>query len=90
MAFEHRAVRVPVSRAIREDLHLIKRVASAAGQITYRAAHTPNGHADRCTALALAVRAGSDVPPPLQVESVRVKSGAGDLGMGKLDNHVWL
>ena len=61
---------------------------SRATEITYRAADTPDGHADRCTALALAVRAGSDVPAPSEVERIRV--GAGDPGMGKLDSHVWL
>jgi phage FluMu gp28-like protein len=59
MAFEHRSVRIPVSRAIREDLRSINRVTTATGQITYRAAHSPDGHADRSTALALALRAAS-------------------------------
>jgi len=30
-------------------------------QMTYRAAHCADGHADRCTALALAVRAAGRV-----------------------------
>ena len=57
MAFEKRAVRVPVSRVIREDLHSINRVTTTGGQMAYRAPHTADGHADRCTALALAARA---------------------------------
>ena len=57
MAFEERKVRVPVNRAIREDLHSVNRVSSPGGQITYRAPHNADGHADRCTALALALRA---------------------------------
>jgi phage FluMu gp28-like protein len=57
MAFEKRNVRVPQSRAIREDLHSMNRVSTPTGQITYRAPHSPDGHADRCTALALALRA---------------------------------
>ena len=57
MAFEKRGVRVPISRVIREDLHSINRVSSPTGQITYRAPHNADGHADRCTALALALRA---------------------------------
>lgn len=59
MAFERRGLRVPINRIIREDLHSIHRVTSANGGITYRAPQTPDGHADRATALALAVRAGS-------------------------------
>jgi phage FluMu gp28-like protein len=57
MAFEGGKVRVPVDRAIREDLHSMQRVTTQAGTVTYKAPHTEDGHADRCTALALAVRA---------------------------------
>jgi phage FluMu gp28-like protein len=42
---------------IREDLHSLNRVSTPTGQITYRAPHSADGHADRCTALALALRA---------------------------------
>lgn len=59
IACESRRLGIPVSRAIREDLHSIQRVALAGGGVTYRAPHTPDGHADRCTALALAVHAAS-------------------------------
>lgn len=58
MAFEKRTLRIPISRAIREDLHSVNRVTTPAGGITYRAPHSPDGHADRSTALALALRAG--------------------------------
>jgi phage FluMu gp28-like protein len=63
MAFEQRAVRVPVSSAIREDLHGVQRVTSRLGGVTYRAAHTADGHSDRCTALALALRAAGEARP---------------------------
>ena len=59
MAFEQIKLRVPVSRVVREDLHSMQRVTTATGSVTYRAPHTEDGHADRCTALALAVRAGT-------------------------------
>jgi phage FluMu gp28-like protein len=55
--FESVKVRVPVSRTIREDLHAISRVVTQTGGVSYRAPHTEDGHADRCTALALCVRA---------------------------------
>ena len=58
MAFEKRSVRVPISRLVREDLHSMNRVTTASGGVTYRAPHSADGHADRCTALALALRAG--------------------------------
>jgi phage FluMu gp28-like protein len=58
MAFEARRVMVPISRELREDLHSVYRITTTGGNITYGAPHTADGHADRCTSLALAVRAG--------------------------------
>lgn len=63
IAFENRALRVPSSVAVREDLHGVRRIASPNGQITYRATHNPDGHSDRCTALALALRAAGEARP---------------------------
>jgi phage FluMu gp28-like protein len=62
MAFEKRSVRVPISRLVREDLHSVNRVTTASGGVTYRAPHSADGHADRCTALALALRARQEKP----------------------------
>ena len=59
MRFEARTLGIPVSVAIREDLHSVSRIVTAAGNITYSAPHTKDGHADRCTSLALAIRANS-------------------------------
>lgn len=61
-AFENRELRIPASREIREDLHGIQRFVGMNGQITYRAAQTADGHSDRCTALALALRAVQAAP----------------------------
>lgn len=55
---DRRMIGLPVSRVIREDLHSMCRVITPNGNVTYRAPHTEDGHADRCTALALAIRAG--------------------------------
>jgi phage FluMu gp28-like protein len=57
VAFEQKLLGIPVSRVIREDLHSVSRVATAGGGVTYKAPHTKDGHADRCTALALCMRA---------------------------------
>lgn len=57
MNFEQRLSRIPQNRAIREDLHSVHRVTSNNGSVTYRAPHNEDGHADRATAKALAVRA---------------------------------
>jgi len=67
MAFENRAVRIPISRLVREDLHSMNRVTMSSGGVTYRAPHSADGHADRCTALALALRAGDGHGPGIPI-----------------------
>jgi phage FluMu gp28-like protein len=52
-------IRIPKSRAIREDLHAMQQVIKA-GEFTYWAPRTREGHSDRCTALALAIRAAGE------------------------------
>lgn len=49
-------IRIPISVDIREDLHAMQQVVKNA-QYDYYAPRTKDGHSDRCTALALAVRA---------------------------------
>jgi phage FluMu gp28-like protein len=83
MGFENRALRVPVNRVVREDLHSVNRVSSANGQISYRAPHSPDGHADRCTALALALRAGGDGPVRCGIESVPRPRGPNSMGVSR-------
>jgi phage FluMu gp28-like protein len=61
-AFERRELQIPSSRDIREDLHSLYSTVTNTGQVLYRAPSTPGGHADRATALALAVRAAQSVP----------------------------
>lgn len=56
-AFEERGLRVPVSRAIREDLHGLQKLTTSAGNIRFAAPHNEDGHCDRATALALALHA---------------------------------
>lgn len=59
--FEDRLVRIPAQREIRDDLHSVRKVTTAAGNIRFDAERTEDGHADRFWALALALHAG-DVP----------------------------
>lgn len=59
LEFELKTLGIPVSRAVREDLHSMSRVMLPGGGVTYRAAQVEGSHADRCTAAALAVRAAS-------------------------------
>jgi len=90
MAFEKRGLRVPVHRVIREDLHSVNRVSSPTGQITYRAPHSADGHADRCTALALALRAAGDGPIRARSESVPIRPGPREMGVGRFRADQWV
>ena len=69
-AFESRELLIPIGRDLREDLHSIYRTTSHSGNTLYRAHSTPDGHADRTTALALALRAAQTAPAPGGVTSV--------------------
>jgi phage FluMu gp28-like protein len=62
VAFENREILIPIGRDIREDLHSIYRTVTHTGNVLYRAHSTPDGHADRTTALALALRAAQSAP----------------------------
>jgi phage FluMu gp28-like protein len=55
-------LRVPATRAMREDLHAMQQVITN-GSYNYWAPRTREGHSDRCTALALAVRAADGAAP---------------------------
>ncbi len=89
MAFEHRELRVPVNRDIREDLHSLSRVSNPNGQITYRASHTADGHADRATALALALRATGGGVGQSAAESIPRPPNPRDLAMASGNRSRW-
>lgn len=58
--FEDHAIRIPVSRQIREDIHNVKKSVTAAGNIRYSADQNKDGHSDRFWALALAAHAAEN------------------------------
>lgn len=62
-------VRVPVSVAVREDLHAMRQIVRG-GEYHYAAPRTAEGHSDRCTALALAWRAAGGSHGPVTLASV--------------------
>lgn len=62
-------LRVPISIAVREDLHAMKQIVKN-GEYSYAAPHTAEGHSDRCTALALALRAGGTAGGPFSFQAV--------------------
>mgnify|MGYP003647003978 FL=1 len=53
-AFQERSIRVPRDKVVREDLHSVNELTTPGGNKQYRAVRRADGHADRCTALALA------------------------------------
>lgn len=64
-------IRIPVSRAVREDLHAMQQVVLN-GEYNYWAPRTREGHSDRCTAFALAVHAAGDgLGAPFDFDEVR-------------------
>ena len=52
--FDDRRIRIPNDREIREDLHSIQKITTAAGNLRFDAKSTEAGHADRFWGLALA------------------------------------
>lgn len=73
MAFEQKRTRIPVNRAVREDLHSVQRITSNSGTVTYRAPHSDDGHADRCTAKALSQRAAEYNNGPFAWDKVSIR-----------------
>jgi phage FluMu gp28-like protein len=69
--FEDRRVRIPVDRAIREDLHSVRRQITSAGNIRFDADRDEGSHADRFWALALALHAAA-TPNAAAYESIRI------------------
>ncbi len=57
-----RTVALPATAVIRDDLGSVQRIVSPGGSIRYAAARTADGHADRSTALALAIHAAQRNP----------------------------
>ena len=66
-------LRVPISIALREDLHAMRQIIRN-GEYTYSAPRTAEGHSDRYTALALALRAAGDGARPGKAQVYRRRS----------------
>jgi phage FluMu gp28-like protein len=74
-AMEDRTVRIPDDKFIRADLRKVQKVTTAAGNIRFLAESTPDGHADRFWALALAIHAASTPTAPIEFMSVGAPRG---------------
>jgi len=55
--FEDRRIRIPFDQKIRSDLRQVTKQVTSSGNIRFTAERTPDGHADRFWALALAIEA---------------------------------
>ncbi|MGH8017924.1 MAG: hypothetical protein ACREIA_06485, partial [Opitutaceae bacterium] len=73
-AFQANGVRIPRDARIRDDLASMQRVVTPQGVVRYVAARTRDGHADRATALALAIHAANAVPAE-QIAPSRIHLG---------------
>ena len=59
-AMEEARLIIPADRALREDINAVHRKISTGGNIQFTAPRRPDGHSDRATALALAVKCALD------------------------------
>ncbi len=74
---------VPSDPAIREDLHSVKKIVTAAGNIRFDAANTEDSHADRFWGCGLSVHAAHDAPSGPVSESVGSRGRRETAGMMK-------
>ncbi|MGB3393239.1 MAG: terminase family protein [Stenotrophomonas sp.] len=69
-AMQDRKLRIPYDPTIRSDLRSVTKQTTAAGNIRFTAERTPDGHADRFWALALAVHAAATPAAPIEFQSI--------------------
>jgi phage FluMu gp28-like protein len=63
--FQDKLVRVPALDAVREDLHSVRKIVTAANNVRLDATREDGGHGDRFWALALAYHAADALKRPL-------------------------
>ena len=68
-AMQDRKLRIPYDPTIRADLRNVTKQTTAAGNIRFTAERTPDGHADRFWALALALHGASSPAAPIEFQS---------------------
>jgi len=66
---QDRKLRIPYDPVVRSDLRSVTKQTTAAGNIRFTAERTPDGHADRFWALALAVHAAATPAAPIDFQS---------------------
>jgi len=76
---EDRRLRIPYDQAIRSDLRSVTKQVSVGGNVRFTAERTPDGHADRFWALALAIEAAGNAPVTFEYQSARdLHTASGD------------
>lgn len=85
-AMEDRTLRIPDDPRIRADLRKVQKLVTAAGNIRFVAESTPDGHADRFWALALALHAASAASGPTWAMS-RPRRQANSIGGVNLNGY---
>lgn len=70
---EDRKLRIPYHAEIRADLRSVTKQTTTAGNVRFTAERTPDGHADRFWALALALHAASTPSAPIEFQSTGVR-----------------
>jgi phage FluMu gp28-like protein len=85
--FEDRQLKVPADKAVREDLHSVKRVVTVAGHSRFDAESTAEGHADRFWALGLALHGAARPNEPVSYEQIMARLGRFGSGTGEDDPH---
>lgn len=73
--FQDKLVRVPADPEVREDLHKVRKIVTAANNVRLDADRDESGHADRFWALALAYHAADDTKLPLPAPLARKPVG---------------
>lgn len=63
--FQDRLIRIPADDRVREDLHSVRKIVTAANNVRLDADRDTDGHADRFWSLALAYHAADDLKMPL-------------------------
>lgn len=89
--FEDRSVLIPDQKEIREDLHSLRKLTTASGNIRFDVdgSEQINSHADYFWALALAIHAGDEYSGPVQVSSRKKRESYNiTKGYGSVENII--
>jgi phage FluMu gp28-like protein len=73
--FEDKLIRIPALDEVRSDIHSMRKIVTAAGNVRLDADRDESGHADRFWALALAYHAADDLKLPLPAPLARKPVG---------------